>query len=103
MTAWSSLAAKLGSYLSLGLGRHGRPFETSTLAISVFDQHLRYTATNPAFQVVLGYTDEGLRQLTPLDLTVEGERETADSRLAALREGKIDNYVIEKQFVRMAR
>jgi len=75
-------------------------FETSTLAISVFDQDLRYTATNPAFQRILGYTDEELRQLTPLDLTVEEERETADSRLAELREGKIDSYVVEKQYRR---
>ena len=49
-------------------------FETSTLAISVFDQDLRYTATNPAFQAILGYTDDELRQLTPLDLTVGEER-----------------------------
>ena len=41
-------------------------FETSTLAISVFDQDLRYRATNQAFQSILGYTDEELRQLTPL-------------------------------------
>src|SRR5262249_10378128 len=30
-------------------------FETSTLAISVFDQDLRYRAANPAFQDLLGY------------------------------------------------
>jgi PAS domain S-box-containing protein len=75
-------------------------FETSTLAITVFDQDLRYTATNPAFQAMLGYTDQELRQLTPLDITAKDERESADSRLAALREGKIDHYVVEKQYLR---
>ena len=75
-------------------------FETSTLAITVFDQNLRYTATNPAFQTMLGYTDEELRQLTPLDITVADERGKADSRLTALREGKIDHYVVEKQYLR---
>jgi len=75
-------------------------FETSTLAISVFDQDLRYTATNPAFQALLGYSDEELRQLTPLDLTVGEEREAADIRLAALREGKIEHYTAEKQYRR---
>ena len=75
-------------------------FETSTLAISVFDQDLRYTATNPAFQALLGYSDEELRQLTPLDLTVGEEREAADIRLAELREGKIDHYTAEKQYRR---
>ena len=75
-------------------------FETSTLAISVFDQDLRYTATNPAFQAILGYTDEELRQLTPLDLTVAEERGTADIRLTELREGKIDHYAVEKRYRR---
>ena len=75
-------------------------FETSTLAISVFDQDLRYRATNPAFQAILGYTDEELRQLTPLDLTVGEERGTADTRLTELREGKIDHYAVEKQYRR---
>jgi PAS domain S-box-containing protein len=75
-------------------------FETSTLAISVFDQDLRYTATNPAFQAILGYTEDELRQLTPLDLTVGEEREAANIRLAELREGKIDHYTAEKQYRR---
>ena len=75
-------------------------FETSPLAISVFNQDLRYTAANPAFQALLGYSDEELRQLTPLDLTVGEERDAADIRLAALREGKIDHYAVEKQYRR---
>ena len=60
----------------------------------------RYTAANPAFQAILGYTDDELRHLTPLDLTVGEERDTADVRLAALREGKIDHYAVEKQYRR---
>ena len=55
-------------------------FETSTLGITIFDQDLHYIATNPAFRAMLGYTDEELRQLTPLDITVEEEREPARSR-----------------------
>jgi PAS domain S-box-containing protein len=75
-------------------------FETSTLAISVFDQDLRYRAANPAFQDLLGYGDEELRKLTPLDLTVGEERGAADSRLTALREGRLDHYTVEKQYRR---
>jgi PAS domain S-box-containing protein len=75
-------------------------FETSTLAISVFGQDLRYRATNPAFQALLGYTADELRKLSPLDLSVGSEREAADNRLAALREGKIDHYTVEKQYRR---
>jgi PAS domain S-box-containing protein len=75
-------------------------FETSTLAISVFDQDLRYRAANPAFQDLLGYSGEELRKLTPLDLTVGEERGAADSRLTALREGRLDHYTVEKQYRR---
>ena len=74
-------------------------FETSTLAISIFDQDLRYTATNPAFQALLGYTDDEMRLFTPLDLTVD-ERGAVDGRLTALREGEIDHYSVERQYRR---
>jgi PAS domain S-box-containing protein len=75
-------------------------FETSTLAISVFDQDLRYTTANAAYQAILGYTDEELRQLTPLDLTVDEERGAVDIRLDALREGRIDHYAVERRYRR---
>ena len=75
-------------------------FETSTLAISVFDQDLRYSTANAAYQAILGYTDEELRQLTPLDLTLEEEHEAVDVRLDALREGRIDHYAVERRYRR---
>ena len=75
-------------------------FETSTLAILILDHDLHYTATNPACRAMLGYTDDELRRLTPLDITVEEERDTTLKRLADLRERKIDHYVREKQYRR---
>jgi PAS domain S-box-containing protein len=75
-------------------------FETSSLAITIFDHDLHYIATNPAFRAMLGYTDDELRQLTPLDVTVEEERDTTQRRLADLRERKIDHYTVEKQYRR---
>ena len=75
-------------------------FETSTLGITIFDQDLHYIATNPAFRAMLGYTDEELRQLTPLDITVGEERGTALSQLADLQQGKVDHYQVVKQYRR---
>jgi len=75
-------------------------FETSSIGISTFDEDLHYLATNPAFQAILGYTDEQLRQLTPLDITLEEEREVAQVRLAELQQGKVDHYVVVKQYRR---
>jgi PAS domain S-box-containing protein len=75
-------------------------FETSSIAISTMDRDLHYLATNPAFRAILGYTDEELRQLTPLDITVEEERETAQLRLAELQQGTVDHYTVVKQYRR---
>jgi PAS domain S-box-containing protein len=75
-------------------------FETSSIGIATFDQNLHYLATNPAFRANLGYTDAELRQLTPLDITLEEDRETARVRLVELQQGKIDHYVIVKQYRR---
>jgi PAS domain S-box-containing protein len=75
-------------------------FETSSIGISTFDKDLHYLATNLAFQTMLGYTNEELRQLTPLDITFEEEREVAKVRLAELQQGKVDHYVVVKQYRR---
>jgi PAS domain S-box-containing protein len=75
-------------------------FETSTLAITIFDHDLRYIGTNPAFCALLGYTADELRQLTPLDITVDEGRDIAHARLADLRQRRIDHYVVEKQYRR---
>jgi PAS domain S-box-containing protein len=75
-------------------------FETSSIGISTFDHGLHYLTANPAFQAILGYTDEELRQLTPLDITLEEEREMAQVRLAELQQGKVDHYVVVKQYRR---
>ncbi len=75
-------------------------FETSTLGITIFNQDLHYITTNLAFRAMLGYTDEELRQLTPLDITVGEERGTAQSRLTDLQQGKVDHYEVVKQYRR---
>jgi PAS domain S-box-containing protein len=75
-------------------------FETASFGISTFDEDLHYLATNAAFRAMLGYTDEEMRQLTPLDITLEEERETAQVRLAELQQGKVDSYIVLKQYRR---
>ncbi|MGA9210796.1 MAG: PAS domain S-box protein, partial [Terriglobales bacterium] len=75
-------------------------FETSTLGITIFGQDLHYIATNAAFRAMLGYTDEELRQLTPLDMTVEEERWRTQIRLADLQQGKVAHYEVVKRYRR---
>ena len=75
-------------------------FETSTLGITIFGQDLHYIATNAAFRAMLGYTDEELRQLTPLDITVEEERWRTQIQLADLQQGKVAHYEVVKRYRR---
>ena len=57
-------------------------FETSSICISTFDRNMRYIETNPAFRAALGYTEEELQQLAPLDITAGNDREGAQVRFA---------------------
>ena len=75
-------------------------FETSSIGISTFDPNMRYMETNPAFRATLGYADEELRQLTPLDIAVESNREGIQLRLAGLQQGKTDRYTAVEQYRR---
>jgi PAS domain S-box-containing protein len=75
-------------------------FETSSICISTFDRNMRYIETNPAFRATLGYAQEELRQLTPLDITAGNDRERAQVRLAELQQGKIDRYAAVEQYRR---
>jgi PAS domain S-box-containing protein len=75
-------------------------FETSSIGISTFNQDLLYLETNAAFRAMLGYAADELRQLTPLDITLEDERELARARLAELQQGKVDHYAVIKRYRR---
>jgi PAS domain S-box-containing protein len=52
-------------------------FEMSTAGVALTDRDLRFLGTNPAFQSMLGYTDQELQGLTPLDITFEDDREVS--------------------------
>src|SRR5262249_23409942 len=76
-------------------------FENSTFGVALIDRDsLRYVATNSAFQGMLGYGDAEFRELTPLDISLDEDRERSRVLLAELREGKRDYYVIVKQYRR---
>ena len=43
--------------------------------VTFLDENQRFITTSRTFQNMVGYSDEELRQLTPLDISVPGERE----------------------------
>ena len=75
-------------------------FEASNLGISIIDQNLHYIATNTAFQAMLGYTDNELQQLTPLDVTVEEDLDVTRKRITELQQGERHHYETVKQYRR---
>jgi PAS domain S-box-containing protein len=75
-------------------------FDTSTLGISLLDHDLRFLDANAAFKAMLGYSDEELRKLSPLDISAAEDREATRALLTELQTGKRRNYEMVKQYRR---
>jgi PAS domain S-box-containing protein len=75
-------------------------FENSTFGLTLIDQSLRYLTTNSAFRAMLGYSDEEIRKLTPLDISRDDDRDRSRALLTELKDGERQNYVIVKQYRR---
>ena len=75
-------------------------FENSAVGFALTDLNGRYIATNPAYQKMLGYTDDELQQLRFLDNTVEENRAHDWVLVEELLGGKRRQFQIEKQYRR---
>jgi PAS domain S-box-containing protein len=65
--------------------------------VTFLDEHQRFVTTSRTFQNMVGYSDEELRLLTPLDISVSGEREINAVFFSEMREGKRQHYEMIKQ------
>lgn len=72
-------------------------FENSSVGIVVAGRDRRFLAANSAYQKMIGYTEEELRTLTPMDITHEDDRAATGVLLAELEEGRRQAYEIEKR------
>jgi PAS domain S-box-containing protein len=63
----------------------------------MIDEDLHYIATNAAFKSMLGYTDEELQQLTPMDVSNEDEWEPTRRQLVSLQPRNLKHQDVEKQ------
>jgi PAS domain S-box-containing protein len=75
-------------------------FENSAVGISLTDPSGVFTATNRAFQEMLGYTDEELLALSFMDITYEEDREVNRALSRELWEGKRRQFQCEKRYRR---
>jgi PAS domain S-box-containing protein len=65
--------------------------------VTFLDEHQRFITTSRTFQNMVGYSDEELRQLTPLNISVPGEREINEAFFSEMRQGKRQHYEMIKQ------
>ena len=75
-------------------------YENSAIGVALTDLKGCFLATNSAYQKMLGYTEEELRKLTFLDLTLEDYRKSNWEFITELLEGKRKQFQIEKQYHR---
>jgi PAS domain S-box-containing protein len=74
--------------------------ENPIFGITFVGQHLRYEGTNRTFQNMLGFTAEELRRVSPLDISVPGERELNALYFKELQSGERSHYEMIKQLRR---
>jgi PAS domain S-box-containing protein len=72
-------------------------FENSVVGVALTDLNGQFIATNPAYQRMLGYTEDELKRFHFLDVTVEKHQEHNWALVEELLEGKRRQLQIEKQ------
>ncbi len=71
--------------------------ESPIFGVTFLNEHQRFSSTNQAYQSMTGYSGEELRQMTPLDMSIPGEREFNQTLFRELQQGKRQHYEMIKQ------
>ena len=75
--------------------------ETAPIGIVTFSsEDRRYVTANNSFQLMTGYTEDELRNLTPLDITHEDDRAALRKHVDRIVAGPQHSYRIEKRYRR---
>lgn len=74
--------------------------ENPIFGVNLLDEHQRFITANQTYQTMLGYSIDELRQLTPLDLSVPGEREINEALIREMQEGKRQHFEMIKRLRR---
>ena len=75
-------------------------FEASAVGITIMDQQNRFAAVNEAFQKMVGYTEQELQSLGPVDITHEDDRRATREMIQDVQSGKRQDYQVEKRYRR---
>jgi PAS domain S-box-containing protein len=74
--------------------------ENPIFGVTFLSKDHRYEGTNQTFQTMVGYTGEELRGISPLDISVPGERELNAVYFKELQLGERNHYEMIKQLQR---
>ena len=74
--------------------------ENPIFGVTFLDEHQRFISTNQAFRTMTGYSEEELQEMTPLDISIPGERELNKTLFRELQQGKRQHYEMIKQLRR---
>src|SRR3974390_3223084 len=80
--------------------RWGAVLANPFMGITVLDKNQHFITSNSTFQAMVGYTDDELRKITPLDITPANERETNRALFSELQQGKRQHFELIKQLQR---
>jgi PAS domain S-box-containing protein len=75
-------------------------FENSAIGVALTDLNGRFISANPVFQKMVGYTEEELKPLSFVDITVEEDRNLNWVLMKELLEGERRQFQIEKRYRR---
>src|SRR5262249_3038883 len=75
-------------------------FANPFMGITVLDRNQYFMMANSAYQNMVGYTNDELKKLTPLDITPAGEREINKALFKELQEGKRQHFELIKRLQR---
>ncbi len=92
--------ARLSRELQTSEERWRSLLENPIFGVTFLDEHQRFISTNQAFRTMTGYSEEELRQMTPLDMSIPGEREFNETLFRELQQGKRQHYEMIKQLRR---
>jgi PAS domain S-box-containing protein len=98
---WFSPADESTSLLTIDCVDQWRSlFERSTLGVALVDSEFHFLKANPAFLMMFGYSSEELKQLSFLDICIDGALDQCRDHLRELSEGVRLHYEMEIQHSR---
>jgi PAS domain S-box-containing protein len=74
--------------------------DNPVMGITVLDRDHRFLMTNSTYQAMTGYTDDELKEITPLDITPVDQREVNRKFFREVQRGDRRHYQLIKQLVR---